>query len=159
MYRLWGERLESGPAKRDLRVLVNSKLNMSAVCSWQPKGPTVRWGTSGPALLAGIEHGIQLIYSTGIQRDCCRTHSWALLRQGPSVYVTIICWRVMIFPLSSLVTLCPDLEGPSGLLWPAFISASNFRLSVLVEWQSDNVSSTYLYMPLKGLNSVWPFQL
>lgn len=48
-HNLGVEWLESTSAERDLVVLVNSRLNISQQCAWQPKGQTAFWGALNTA--------------------------------------------------------------------------------------------------------------
>lgn len=48
-HNMGGKWLESTSAERDLVVLVNSRLNMSQQCSWQPKDQTAFWGALNTA--------------------------------------------------------------------------------------------------------------
>lgn len=50
--RQGNKRLEDSTAERDLAVLIDGKLNMSAA-PWQPGGPAL-WGASGQASPAGL---------------------------------------------------------------------------------------------------------
>lgn len=53
MYRFGDERLDSSPAKTDLGVLVDNKLDLSQQCDLVAKRASCTLGTSGMALLAG----------------------------------------------------------------------------------------------------------
>lgn len=57
--------LYSSPVKRDLEVLVESKLNMSQQCTLADKRTTIPWGTSHTALLSGQGKGIPAMFCAG----------------------------------------------------------------------------------------------
>jgi len=49
--------LKSSPEEKDLRVLLDEKLNTSGNVRWQPRKPTVSWAASGQACPAGRGRG------------------------------------------------------------------------------------------------------
>ena len=62
MYWLQVERLQRSPAEGDMGFWLTASWTWSSSMPWQPKAPTVPWGSWGPALPPGGERGCPVLF-------------------------------------------------------------------------------------------------